>query len=230
MAPGRAAACAAKDVFCEAAENLTISEGRALAAAMSAGNRLFQTAFAARWQPAYRRLVEVVRKGQIGALKKIAIAAPDGVWAARLIDVAQWANDTELIGPVEIENRPACGFRVLYRYAKGVVMEIRGGQPAIRLEGAADWIASHGWGGPLQAGRPAACLGSPYRHFLDCVKSRQACAVPAEVAHRTATVANLGGMAVRLGRLLQWNPYAENFIGDAEADALRASRARVWMA
>jgi hypothetical protein len=29
---------------------------------------------------------------------------------------------------------------------------------------------------------------------------------------------------------LQWNPYAENFIDDAEADALRGSRASVWMA
>lgn len=242
-----AAACAAKDVFCEAAENLTIAEGRALADAMSAGNRLFQAAFAARWLPAYRRLVEAVRSGQIGDLKTIAIAAPDTVWAARLIDVAQWANATESIGPVDIESRVASGFRVRYRYAKGVVMEIRSGCPAIRLEGTSGWIASDCWGGPLQTGRQsvldfpgvaplrhsaglAASLGSPYRNFLDRIKSRQISAVSAEVAHRTATLVNLGGMAARLGRILQWNPYAENFIDDAEADALRGSRASVWMA
>jgi hypothetical protein len=274
IAPGLAAACAAKDVFCEAAENLTISEGRGLADAMSAGNRLFQAAFAGRWRPAYRRLVESVQSGQIGGLEKIAIAAPDGIWAARLIDVAQWANDTESIGPVEIESRVAPGFRVMYRYAKGVVMEIRYGHPAIRLEGTLGWIASHGWGGRLRAARDsvldspsaypftgspvtgalfgqktlsasrlwaenwdgvpsgclAACQGNPYRNFLDCVRSRQTCAVPAEVAHRTATIANLGGMAARLGRILQWNPYAENFIDDIEADALRGNRASVWMA
>jgi hypothetical protein len=241
VAPDIARAAATKDIFCAAPENLTISEGRGLANAMAAGNRIFQAAYAGRSLAVYRQLIGSIRNGRIGRLQKIAIAAPDGVWAARLIDVAQWANGTETLGPVEIRNGAAPGLGIEYRYAKGVVMELRRGRPAIRVEGTAGWIASDGWGGRLQAGAASlldlppttdalVCPGGPYRNFLDCVKSRLSCAVPAEVAHRTATIANLGGMAVRLRRMLQWNPYAENFIGDAQADALRGNRASVWIA
>ncbi len=244
IAPDIATAAATKDMFCAAPENLTILEGRGLARAMAAGNRIFQAAYAARSLGAYRQLVGSVRDGRIGRLRKIAIAAPDGVWAARLIDVAQWANDTETLGPVEIKSLSAPGFRIEYRYAKGVAMEVRRGHPAIRVEGTAGWIASHGWGGRLQVGTSSlldfplaadvlsaeTCPGGPYRNFLDCVQSRRACAVPAEVAHRTATIANLGGMAIRLRRNLQWNPYTEDFIDDTQADALRGNRASVWIA
>ena len=132
----------------------------------------------------------------IGCLRRIAIAAPDSVWAARLIDVAQWANHTQTLGPVEVRSVvPAVPHE--YRYAQGVVVELRSGPPAIRVEGTAGWIASRGWGGRLQAAtaslldRRAAdafpgepCPGGPYRNFLDCVKSRQCVRVPAEVAHR----------------------------------------------
>jgi hypothetical protein len=241
VAPDIARAAATKDIFCAAPENLTILEGRGLANAMAAGDRVFQAAYAGRSLEVYGQLVGSIRNGRIGRLQKIAIAAPDGVWAARLIDVAQWVNGTETLGPVEIRSHVAPELRIEYRYAKGVVMELRRGHPAIRVEGTAGWIASDGWGGRLQASTaslfnlPSATAdmlagpGSPYRNFLDCVKSRLSCAVPAEVAHRTATIANLGGMAVRLRRILQWNPYAENFIDNAQADALRGNRASVWI-
>ncbi len=240
---GRVVRAATKDMFCAAPENLTILEGRGLADAMAAGNRIFQAAYTGRYLGAYRQLVAAVRDGRIGCLRRIAIAAPDGVWAARLIDVAQWANHTQTLGPVEVRSVVTRGFHIEYRYAQGVVVELRSGPPAIRVEGTAGWIASRGWGGRLQAataslldrraadafpGEPGP--GGPYRNFLDCVKSRQSCAVPAEVAHRTATIANLGGLAVRLDRWLQWNPYGEHFIGDAQADGLRGRRATAWMA
>jgi predicted dehydrogenase len=230
-------------MFCATPENLTILEGRGLTDAMAAGNRIFQAAYTGRYVGAYRQLVGAVRNGRIGCLRRIAIAAPDGVWAARLIDVAQWVNHTETLGPVEVRSVAAPGFHIEYRYAQGVVIDLRSGPPAIRVEGTAGWIASRGWGGRLQAAtaslldsRAADAFpretgpGGPYRNFLDCVKSRQPCAVPAEVAHRTATIANLGGLAVRLDRWLQWNPYGEHFIDDVQADGLRGRRATAWVA
>jgi len=240
---GHVAPAATKDLFCAVPENLTIFEGRGLARAVTAGDRVFQAAYPGRYVGAYRQLVGAVREGRIGCLQRIAITAPNGGWAARLIDVAQWVNDTETLGPVEVRSVAAPGFQIVYRYAKGVALELRRGDPAIRVEGTAGWIASQGWGGRLQTGtpslldapivadafRPSANPGDPYRDFLDCVKSRRSCAVPVEVAQRTATIANLGGMALRLDRRLQWNPYGEHFINDAPADGLRGSRATAWV-
>jgi predicted dehydrogenase len=240
---GHVAPLATKDVFCATPENLTIFEGRGLARAVAAGDRVFQAAYTGRYVGAYRQLVGAVREGRIGCLQRIAIAAPNGGWAARLIDVAQWVNDTETLGPVEARSVAAPGFQIVYRYAKGVVLELRRGNPAIRVEGTTGWIASQGWGGRLQTDAPSlldvpvaadaflrsADPSGPYRDFLDCVKSRRSCAVPAEVAQRTTTIANLGGMAVRLDRFLQWNPYGEHFVDDASADALRGSLATAWV-
>jgi len=54
-------------------------------------------------------------------------------------------------------------------------------------------------------------------NFLECVKSRKDPICPASVGHRSATVAHLGAIAIRLGRKLQWDPVKEDFVGDAEA-------------
>ncbi len=54
-------------------------------------------------------------------------------------------------------------------------------------------------------------------NFLDCVRSRRATICPASVGHRSASLAHLGVIAIRLGRKLQWDPVHESFIGDAEA-------------
>ena len=40
----------------------------------------------------------------------------------------------------------------------------------------------------------------------------------AEIGHRTATVCHLGNIARWTGRKLYWDPVAERFVGDADAD------------
>ena len=61
-----------------------------------------------------------------------------------------------------------------------------------------------------------------FRNFLDCVKSRREPAAPVEVGHRSASVCHLGDIAVRLGKhkVLQWDPVAERFTNDDEANAM----------
>jgi hypothetical protein len=39
-----------------------------------------------------------------------------------------------------------------------------------------------------------------------------------EIGHRSASICHLGVIAIRLGRELRWNPEAEQFVDDAEAD------------
>ena len=87
-------------------------------------------------------------------------------WGAHMLDLAQWANDTEHTGPVEVEGEgkyPPAGslfntayeFRLLYRYANGVTMEVVSEGPGIRFEGADGWIGFENWRGPLEASSPS---------------------------------------------------------------------------
>jgi len=164
-------------------------------------------------------------------------------WGAHLIDIAQWGNDTELTGPVEVQGtadfpksglyNTATKFDIRCKYANGVELNIVSRSPAIRFEGTEGWIASASWGAPLQSS-PKSILDSvikpdevhlytapdEHRNFLDCVKSRKPCYAPAEIGHRTITIAHVGHIAVRLGRRLQWNPAKERFVGDPAADKM----------
>ena len=68
--------------------------------------------------------------------------------------------------------------------------------------------------------RESGGMGGEHRNFLDCVKTREATYAPAEVGHRTITVAHIGNIAMKLGRKLRWNPDTERFEGDHEANAM----------
>lgn len=56
--------------------------------------------------------------------------------------------------------------------------------------------------------------------FLAAVKSRIKPFRDVEIAHRTATVCHLGNIAYELNRPLEWDPKAERFVNDPEADRL----------
>jgi len=165
-------------------------------------------------------------------------------WGAHLIDIAQWGNDTESTGPIEVQGtgtfpreglyNTATDFSIDYKYANGVTMNVSASQPGIRFEGTEGWIGNKGWNAPMEA-EPKTILDSQIgpneihlytepegeqRNFLDCVKSRKPCYAPAEVGHRTITIAHIGHIAIRLGRKLRWNPEKERFVGDDEANRM----------
>jgi predicted dehydrogenase len=122
--------------------------------------------------------------------------------------------------------------------------------PGIRFEGDGGWIESHGWRGSLRGSqrkmlderidpaagkiyRPSEIIaradgwkGGEHRNFIDCVKSRKPCYAPAEIGHRTITIAHIGNIAMQLGRKLRWNPEAEQFVDDAQADAMLSRKQR----
>ena len=68
--------------------------------------------------------------------------------------------------------------------------------------------------------RAAALEGGEHRDFTDCIVNRGEPYAPAEVGHRTATVSHIGNIAMRLGRKLQWDPIAERFLNDDEANRM----------
>ncbi|ASV77092.1 putative NADH-dependent dehydrogenase [Thermogutta terrifontis] len=126
----------------------------------------------------------------------------------------------------------------------------RTSSPGIRFEGTDGWIESHNWRGALRASRrefldvdvdpkalglyvPSEVVkredggkGGEHRNFLDCIKTRQPCYAPAEIGHRTITIAHIGNIAMMLGRKLRWNPAEERFVDDEEANGMLTRKQR----
>jgi len=65
-----------------------------------------------------------------------------------------------------------------------------------------------------------------HRDFLECVRTRARTIAPPEVAHRSTTTCHIANICLRLGRKLRWDPVAERFIGDPEADRMLARAMR----
>jgi predicted dehydrogenase len=55
-------------------------------------------------------------------------------------------------------------------------------------------------------------------NFFDCIRTRKETAATAETGHRSVSVCHLGVLSLRLGRKLNWDPAAEKFVNDADAD------------
>ncbi len=55
-------------------------------------------------------------------------------------------------------------------------------------------------------------------NWLECIKTREKPVADVEIGHRSATVCHLGNIARWVGRRLAWDPVAEQFAGDDEAN------------
>jgi predicted dehydrogenase len=165
-------------------------------------------------------------------------------WGAHLFDTAQWGNDTEHSGPVEVEGtgtfwegglyNTVKDYDITYRYANGVVMTCQPGNPSIKFIGADGWVGNRGWRGAVEASSPDilnSAIGpneihlytnpeGEHRDFLDCFKSRKDPYFPVEIGHRVSTVCHLANIAMKLGRKLKWDPKTERFLGDDSANAM----------
>jgi len=132
------------------------------------------------------------------------------------------------------------------RYANGVELICKTDRPGfgVRFEGTEGWV-EYGYQGvkthpeslktsKIGAGEIHLPVSNPQRiqeagkyhvpdhvrNFLDSIRSRQDPIAPVSVGHRSATVCHLGNIAMLLKRKLQWDPVAEQFAGDDEANRL----------
>jgi hypothetical protein len=165
-------------------------------------------------------------------------------WGAHLIDNAQWCNGTEKWGPVEVEgvgSMPSEGYydtfnkyNLTYRYENGLELDVHGDSIEIYIEGTDGWLLVEGWNKPLQASNPDLLkidlsedklqlytAKNEQVNFLECMRTRKEPYHPAEDMHRSATIAHMGHIAMKLRRKLQWDPGKEEFINDAEANSMR---------
>ena len=156
-------------------------------------------------------------------------------FGAHHFDIAQWGLGMDDSGPVEII--PPDGGelkRLTYRYANGTLMT-RGGASG---GAATEFIGTEGKVGvnrfQLLHTEPKALKrerlgpddihlyrsGNHMDNWLACIRSRRQPICPAEVGCRSVSVCHLGNIAYRLKRPLRWDPAAEQFIDDPEADLL----------
>ena len=156
-------------------------------------------------------------------------------WGQHHYDIVQWAVGADDTGPVEIflEEGRSC-----LKYANGIVVygkgypgEAVGGDGGICIVGTAGRVAV---GREVIVSDPAEILREPLRpeephlyyspshagNFLDCVRTRKRPICDISVAHRAASALLLGGVAKQLGRSLKWDPAAEQFPGDDEANRM----------
>lgn len=164
-------------------------------------------------------------------------------WGSHMNDIAQWGHggDTDS-GPVEIEATgefPQRGlfdvhtnFKATGRYADGVELVQETGNPAgVRFVGelGSIWVQR----GKITAdpkeildekiaegGTRLYVSHDHYRNWLACLRDGSDPICPVEVGHRSNTICVITEIAMRLGRKLRWDPAAERFVGDDEANGM----------
>ena len=165
------------------------------------------------------------------------------------VDIAHWGMDTERTGPVSVEGEgvfPKDGlfntvttYRLEYRYANGVTLLLTSTDQnphGVRFMGTDGWVFTRSDTdaepksllreriGPNECHLYESALHE--QNFLDCVRSRNQTLCPAEVAHRSSSVGLIGGIALKLGRRLEWDPDREVFLNDPEANRLLSDSMR----
>ncbi|MHC4434862.1 MAG: Gfo/Idh/MocA family protein [Planctomycetota bacterium] len=165
-------------------------------------------------------------------------------WGIHHVDIAQWGNDADQSGPVEIEGcgefprdglyNCAVAWDVKLKYANGVTLNFvdnKKQRQGVLFQGDEGWVFVKR--GAIEAepksllneriGPEETHLGNSSDHagnFLDCVKSRSTPVSSIDSAVRTDTVCHLSDIAMRLSRRLRWDPEAERFIDDDQANRM----------
>jgi predicted dehydrogenase len=165
-------------------------------------------------------------------------------WGIHHVDIAQWGNDADYSGPVDIEGSGefpkdglydcAVAWDVRLKYDNGVILNFvdnKKQRQGVLFEGDEGWVFVKR--GAIEA-EPKSLLGQRIGpeethlanssdhagNFLDCVKSRRAPVSSIESAVRTDTVCHLSDIAMRLGRRLHWDNKNERFANDEEANRM----------
>lgn len=163
-------------------------------------------------------------------------------WGAHHMDIAHWGMGMELTGPTHIKGKaqyPSNGiwdvhgnFEIHYTYPNGlnlICADTGTNKQGVRFEGTQGWVYVKR--GKIEASTPAIInpqfssneprlyySDNHKRNFIDCIKTRSTTIAPAEIGHRSNSACILGGLAMQLGRPLQWDPDKERFVNDDQAN------------
>lgn len=175
-------------------------------------------------------------------------------WGAHTVDLCQWANQADDTMPIEYEPSEN---NIVCRYENGVRLVLdflpqpfgdrsphyitRLGTCPVRFIGDEGWVETGDEGEivvsseALKKELPDATkrvrgldVSAHSRNFFDCIRSRGATAANPDVMRRSHIACHAAALSWILQRKLRLDPAKEEFIGDAEANLLRARAARDW--
>ena len=161
-------------------------------------------------------------------------------WGSHTVDLCQWGAGKDDTTPVEFVPEGS-GVNATYADGLKLVMRVDGwmglGTCSVRYEGDEGWIETGDSGQfaiypeSLRTERTVFNVAgtdptSHIRNFLDCVKTRTPAHSNADVAGRSHIVSHAAYIAWQLGRTLKFDPVAEAFVGDDEANRMRSRAMR----
>ena len=155
-------------------------------------------------------------------------------WGAHHFDIAQWGLGMDDTGPVAIIPPDGGEHKLLtYQYANGVTMYHGGatGRAGVEFIGTEGRVMVNR--GYIETDPPG-LLDEPFgasdlhlyestshhRNWLECIRTRRRPICDVAIGYRSVTVCHLGNIAYWLRRPLQWDPDAECFVNDAEANRM----------
>jgi len=143
-------------------------------------------------------------------------------WGGHKFGAAMFALGVDETGPVEIIPPDGKDHQWLtYRFENGILMYHSPGQGNVTFKAAEGPVAGLTWQPPKHLlERDYRGAGNLPGDFLYCVKTRERPFRDVEYAHRVATVCHLGNIAYWLNRPLKWDPVAERFPDDDEANRM----------
>ena len=173
-------------------------------------------------------------------------------WGAHGVDQIQWALGADDTGPVHLAPlADAPSGSLVARYASGTEVKFMlktgpmGGAVFIGEHGkleinrnkvtsnppeiAAEILAHVNVAAEEVAWSDQTALWQAQQHlqnWLDCIRSRARPVADVEIGHRSISVCHLANIVRRLGRPLDWDPAAERFVADPEADGLLSRQRR----
>ena len=195
----------------------------------------------ARWMPYTHGIID--NCGQWGHISNFSLGWVT-TWGIHHVDIAQWGNDADTTGPLEIEGSGVFPKDGLYDcatawdmklvYTNGVTLNFvdnKKQRQGVLFKGSEGWVFVKR--GSIDA-HPKSLLNEKIgpdeihlpisndhsENFIDCIRTRQTPVSSIESAVRTDTVCHLSDIAMRLGRKLRWDPEKEDFANDSEASRM----------
>lgn len=173
-------------------------------------------------------------------------------WGIHHLDIAQWGNGTDATGPIRIEGSavyPEAGgcdtmlsWKMRFEYASAA--PILFSNESAEIAHGARFIGDRGWvhvkRGVITASDPELLRDAQNkagtmpiklpvsvehtRNFIDAIQGKGQPICGIETAVRSDTLPQLAAVCLKTGRKLKWNPEAEDFGDDQEANQLMNHR------